>query len=242
MSVYSLILLIVLFLISMLFTYIIRKIAKSQLRSFFLANIVLLFILCFSVFLGSILSKRLNIDPIYFDYFSYIGSCFLPISLFYTANVFLKTKVKFEKWHILLFIVPILSLLVLWTNDFHHLFYQNYSIYINETTFGSFFYVYEIYTYALLIVDIILLLRFPIKNAGFFSSQSILILIGSIVPIFINILGALGIVPMTIYVTPICFAVSIFCFAIAIFNYSSPHMVLLSNLTLFIIIKNVIYR
>ena len=219
MSVYSLILLIVLFLISMLFTYIIRKIAKSQLRSFFLANIVLLFILCFSVFLGSILSKRLNIDPIYFDYFSYIGSCFLPISLFYTANVFLKTKVKFEKWHILLFIVPILSLLVLWTNDFHHLFYQNYSIYINETTFGSFFYVYEIYTYALLIVDIILLLRFPIKNAGFFSSQSILILIGSIVPIFINILGALGIVPMTIYVTPICFAVSIFCFAIAIFKF-----------------------
>lgn len=203
----------------MLFIYIIRKIAKSQLRSFFLANIVLLFILCFSVFLGSILSKRLNIAPIYFDYFSYIGSCFLPISLFYTANVFLKTKVKFEKWHVLLFIVSILSLLVLWTNDFHHLFYQNYSIYINETTFGSFFYVYEIYTYALLVVDIVLLLRFPIKNAGFFSSQSILILIGSIVPIFINILGALGIVPMTIYVTPICFAVSIFCFAIAIFKF-----------------------
>ena len=219
MSIYSVILLIVLFLISMLFIYIIRKIAKSQLRSFFLANIVLLFILCFSVFLGSILSKRLNIAPIYFDYFSYIGSCFLPISLFYTANVFLKTKVKFEKWHVLLFIVPILSLLVLWTNDFHYLFYQNYSIYINETTFGSFFYVYEIYTYALLVVDIILLLRFPIKNAGFFSSQSILILIGSIVPIFINILGALGIVPMTIYVTPICFAVSIFCFAIAIFKF-----------------------
>ncbi len=219
MSIYSVILLIVLFLISMLFIYIIRKIAKSQLRSFFLANIVLLFILCFSVFLGSILSKRLNIAPIYFDYFSYIGSCFLPISLFYTANVFLKTKVKFEKWHVLLFIVPILSLLVLWTNDFHHLFYQNYSIYINETTFGSFFYVYEIYTYALLVVDIVLLLRFPIKNAGFFSSQSILILIGSIVPIFINILGALGIVPMTIYVTPICFAVSIFCFAIAIFKF-----------------------
>ena len=219
MSIYSVILLIVLFLISMLFIYIIRKIAKSQLRSFFLANIVLLFILCFSVFLGSILSKRLNIAPIYFDYFSYIGSCFLPISLFYTANVFLKTKVKFEKWHVLLFIVPILSLLVLWTNDFHHLFYQNYSIYINETTFGSLFYVYEIYTYALLVVDIILLLRFPIKNAGFFSSQSILILIGSIVPIFINILGALGIVPMTIYVTPICFAVSIFCFAIAIFKF-----------------------
>ncbi len=219
MSIYSVILLIVLFLISMLFIYIIRKIAKSQLRSFFLANIVLLFILCFSVFLGSILSKRLNIAPIYFDYFSYIGSCFLPISLFYTANVFLKTKVKFEKWHVLLFIVPILSLLVLWTNDFHHLFYQNYSIYINETTFGSFFYVYEIYTYALLVVDIVLLLRFPIKNAGFFSSQSILILIGSIVPIFINILGALGIVPMTIYVTPICFAVSVFCFAIAIFKF-----------------------
>ena len=112
----------------------------------------------------------------YFDYFSYIGSCFLPISLFFTANIFLKTKIKFEKWHSLLFIVPLLSLLVLWTNDVHHLFYVHYSIYINETTFGNFFYVYEIYTYILLIIDIILLLKFPIKNAGFFSTQSIFIL------------------------------------------------------------------
>lgn len=219
MSIYSTILLIVLFLISILFFYIARNIAKSQLKSLFLTNIILLFILCFSVFLGSILSEKLNIDPMYFDYFSYIGSCFLPISLFFTANIFLKTKIKFEKWHSLLFIVPLLSLLVLWTNDLHHLFYVHYSIYINETTFGSFFYVYEVYTYILLIIDIILLLKFPIKNAGFFSTQSIFILIGSVIPIFVNILGALGVIPMTIYVTPICFAVTIFFYAIAIFKF-----------------------
>ncbi len=219
MSIYSTILLIVLFLISILFFYIAKNIAKSQLKSLFLTNIILLFILCFSVFLGSILSEKLNIDPMYFDYFSYIGSCFLPISLFFTANIFLKTKIKFEKWHSLLFIVPLLSLLVLWTNDVHHLFYVHYSIYINETTFGNFFYVYEIYTYILLIIDIILLLKFPIKNAGFFSTQSIFILIGSVIPIFVNILGALGVIPMTIYVTPICFAVTIFFYAIAIFKF-----------------------
>ena len=219
MNIYSVILLFVLFFIGLLFAYISKKIANSQLKDLFLVNIVLLFVLCFFVFLGSVLSDKLNISPMYFDYFSYIGSCFLPISLFYTANVFLKTKVRFEKWHSLLFIVPILSLLVLWTNDFHHLFYKYYSININETVFGDFFYVYEIYTYALLVVDIVLLLKFPIKNAGFFSTQSIFILIGSVVPIVINILGAIGFVPMTIYVTPICFAVTIFFYAIAIFKF-----------------------
>ena len=219
MNIYSIILLAVLFLISTLYIYIVRHIQKSQLKFFFLLNIIFLFILCFFVFLGSVLSQKLNISPMYFDYFSYIGSCFLPISLFYTANVFLKTKVKFEKWHFLLFIIPILSLLVLWTNDFHNLFYKHYSIYINETIFGKFFYVYEIYTYALLIADIILLLKYPIKNSGFFSRQSILILIGSVVPIAINILGAIGVVPMTIYITPICFAVTIFFYSIAIFKF-----------------------
>lgn len=219
MNIYSIILFAVLFLISALYIYILKHTQKSQLKHFFLLNIILLFVLCFFVFLGTILSKRLNISPMYFDYFSYIGSCFLPISLFYTANVFLKTKVKFEKWHTLLFVVPILSLLVLWTNDFHNLFYIHYSININETIFGKFFYIYEIYTYALLIIDIILLLKYPIKNSGFFSKQSILILIGSVVPIFINILGAVGVVPMTIYVTPICFAVTIFFYSIAIFKF-----------------------
>ena len=219
MNIYSIILLAVLFLIITLYIYIVRHIQKSQLKFFFLLNIIFLFILCFFVFLGSVLSQKLNISPMYFDYFSYIGSCFLPISLFYTANVFLKTKVKFEKWHFLLFIIPILSLLVLWTNDFHNLFYKHYSIYINETIFGKFFYVYEIYTYALLIADIILLLKYPIKNSGFFSRQSILILIGSVVPIAINILGAIGVVPMTIYITPICFAVTIFFYSIAIFKF-----------------------
>lgn len=219
MSTYSLILLIVLFLIGALYLYITKTILKSQLKSLFLTNIILLFILCFFVFLGSILSTKLNIPTIYFDYFAYIGSCFLPISLYYTANVFLKTKVRFEKWHILLFIVPVISLLILWTNDFHHLFYQYYSININETIFGKFFYIYEIYTYAVLAIDIVLLLKFPIRNAGFFSAQSILILMGSIIPIFINILGAFEIVPMTIYVTPICFAATIFFYAIAIFKF-----------------------
>lgn len=219
MGIYSIILLIVLFLIAALYIYIRNKTSKSQLRHFFLANIVLLFILCLFVFLSSVLSESLNIPAIYFDYFAYIGSCFLPISLFYTANVFLKTKVKFEKWHFLLFIIPIISLLVLWTNDFHHLFYEYYSININETLFGKFFYIYEIYTYAIFAIDIVLLLKFPIKNAGFFSTQSILILIGSVFPILINVLGAIGMVPMTIYVTPICFAVTIFFYAIAIFKF-----------------------
>ena len=171
MSTYSLILLIVLFLIGALYLYITKTILKSQLKSLFLTNIILLFILCFFVFLGSVLSTKLNVPTIYFDYFAYIGSCFLPISLYYTANVFLKTKVSFEKWHILLFIVPVISLIILWTNDFHHLFYQYYSININETIFGKFFYIYEIYTYAVLAIDIVLLLKFPIRNAGFFSAQ-----------------------------------------------------------------------
>ena len=63
------------------------------------------------------------------------------------------------------------------------------------------------------------LLRYSMKNSGFFSKQSILFLVGTILPITINILGSFAIIPMTIYITPISFAFAIFFYALAIFKF-----------------------
>ncbi len=41
-------------------------------------------------------SDKLNIDPIYFDYFAYIGGCFVPVSIFMTALIFVNTKITFK--------------------------------------------------------------------------------------------------------------------------------------------------
>ena len=71
----------------------------------------------------------------------------------------------------------------------------------------------------MLFIGIIYLLKFSIKNSGFFSKQSILIVLGISVPVVINILGTFKIIPMSIYITPITFTVTIVLCAISIFKF-----------------------
>lgn len=205
-------------LIIILYVYILKNKKNEQLKKVFLINLILLFVLCFFVLLTTF-SNTININPIYFDYFSYIGGCFLPVSVFFTGLIFENTKINFNKKYLLLFIIPIISLLVLWTNDYHHLFYEVYSTNLNETTHGPYIFVHYIYSYTLLFLGIFHLLRFSIKNSGFFSKQSLLIVVGISIPIIINILGSFKLLPMTIYITPLSFTATVICFALAIFKF-----------------------
>mgnify|MGYP005792740673 FL=1 len=219
MSFYIPLLFIIMIAILLLMYFIDKQKNKNQIKNIFTIILLLLLDMCFFVFLGGVLSEPLGIPPIYFDYFSYIGSCFLPVCIYFISIAFANSNFVFKRWYLLLFIIPILSLLVLWTNDFHHLFYEVYSINLNETVIGPYVYVYLAYTYIMLAIGLINLLRYSIKNSGFFSKQSILFLIGSIIPIVVNLLGTFAIIPMTIYITPISFAFAIFFHALAIFKF-----------------------
>lgn len=159
------------------------------------------------------------INPIYFDYFTYISICLMPISILFMGIVFLKTKVKLNRAHLLLFIIPVITLLVLWTNDSHHLFYRVYDIELENVVTGPYAIVHSIYSYGILVIGLFLLVKGSIKNSGFFSRQSILIILGSLLPISINIIGTLKIIPLNIYMTPIAFAFFLFCCAIAMFRF-----------------------
>ena len=69
-----------------------------------------------------------------------------------------------------------LSLIMLWTNDLHHLFYKTYSVYLHDTVSGPYMTVHTLYSYGLLLFSILNLIKFSVKNAGFFSKQSLLIM------------------------------------------------------------------
>ena len=202
-----------------LFIYLIKQKNKSQLQHLFIITNFLAGFWVVIMLLQKVFYKKFNIDPITFEYFTYIATCFLPVFLFFTSIVFANTKVKFTLKHALFFIVPIISLIILWTNNYHHMFYKTYSINLNDTITGPYTTIHFIYTYTLFGISIINLLRYSIKNAGFFSKQSILLVLGSLLPIVVNLLGTFGIIPMTVYVTPISFSFAIFCYALAIFKF-----------------------
>lgn len=202
-----------------LYIYIIKNKTKNQTNRIFAVNIALVIILTLSVLSQTLFAEKFNIDPVKFEYFSYIGGCFIPVSVFFTGLIFANTKIKFKKKYLLVFIVPIFSLLALWTNDFHHMFYEHYSVNFQENVYGPLATIHNIYSYVLLAVGIIYMLKFSIKNSGFFSKQSLLIVLGISVPVVVNILGVFKIIPMSIYITPITFTITIVMFTIAIFKF-----------------------
>ena len=205
-------------LISFVAIYIRRASKKTQFSSAFLFNFICVIIWNLSMIAQIFLSKLFGIPEIYFDYIAYIGICLLPVSMLFTGILFVNTKIKFRKQHILLFAIPMLSLLILWTNDFHHLFYEEYSTIISDSKFGPYFMVHSIYSYACIAIALLFLLSYTIKNSGFFSKQSLLIIAGTLFPTLVNALGTFGILDLSIYVTPIAYIVTLLFYSIALFK------------------------
>ena len=199
--------------------YLAKEKRKNQLSKIFICTLILLAIWSIGLILQIALAEPLNIEPIYFDYIVYIGACFVPVTVFLIGLIFANTKIKFKKKHLLLFVVPIISLLVLWTNDYHHLFYKNYSVDFQVNEYGPYATIHNIYSYLLLGIGSFMLIKFSIKNAGFFSQQSLLIVAGISVPTVVNILGTFKIIPMSIYTTPITFTITIILCIISIFKF-----------------------
>ena len=216
--IYMILLLVSFILCFILNVYIEKQKQKKQMVGVMRITCILQCIHCASLFLQIALNGT-KIPPIVFEYFAYISGCFLPVTILFIGLIFSKTKLKIKRIHGVLLIIPIISLIVLWTNPLHHLFYIQYSTERNETIYGKYFTIHTIYSYVCIAIGLFYLVSSSVKTSGFFSKQSILILVGIAVPVTVNILFTLEIINLSIYITPISFAVAIICFAIAIFKF-----------------------
>lgn len=203
-----------------LLLYVLHTKNRNQLKIVFTLDLICVFIICFGVIVQVICNKLFNVPAIFFENFIYIGTCFLPVCVYFTGLVLENTKLKLNKFHLLLLIVPLLSLIILWTNNIHHLFYKYYSINLNDSIFGPYLMIHNIYSYAILLLGIIYILKAAKKSSGFFSKQTLLIVVGISIPLITNILGTLKIIPMTVYITPISFAFTMLFFAFSIFKFN----------------------
>lgn len=200
--------------------YVLRTKGRSQLKTIFCVDLICVLVICLGVIFQDILSKNFNWNPWNFEKFIYIGTCFLPVAIFFTGLIFAKTKITFKKKYLLFFIVPALSLIVLWTNDYHHLFYKIYSyLYLSDCKVGPYMIIHNIYSYTLLFLGVIQMVNVASKNSGFFSKQTLLIVVGISIPLITNILGTLKIISMSVYITPISFAFTMLFFALSIFKF-----------------------
>ena len=192
----------------------------NQLVKAFEFTLLCMMFWCIGLILQILIINFVSVDyAVYVDYFTYLPVVLTPVALFFVAYIFVKGKINFKKWFILLFIIPIITLAILWTNDFHHLFYSNYSLISGDAEFGPYFFVHSLYTYGLFAIDIIMLLSSSIKKSSMLSKQSILIILGASIPLLVNVCGMLFF-SYNIYVTPISFIITILFFGVAILRYN----------------------
>ena len=203
-----------------LLNYVLNRKNRKQMDKIFAIILGLILFWIINAILQIICVNNYNANPIYFDYLTYISACFLPVAFLFLSLTFTKTKINFKKRYCLLFIIPTLSLMLLWTNNIHHLFYKVYSIDFSTCEYGPYFYIHTYYTLILYAISLFILVKYSIKNSGFFSKQVILILIGTLVPIISNFLSDNGIISTSVYITPISFAITVICFMIGTSRYN----------------------
>jgi two-component system sensor histidine kinase HupT/HoxJ len=152
---------------------------------------------------------------------AYIGLILTPIAVLFLSLVFAKTRIKFNWKYVALFIVPLISIIMLLTNNEHHLFYRylRYEDLADAASLGSYFIVHTLYSYICLLVGMVNLIRFSIKNAGFFSWQSLFIFLGILSSFGYNALLTFQVIKGQFHTNVVVFIVTFAFFYLAIVKF-----------------------
>jgi PAS domain S-box-containing protein len=143
---------------------------------------------------------------------------FLIFSLSYTQNSrFLK-----KRFLISLFIIPVITIILAFTNSFHHLLWSSVIIYpgTNQSVYyyGSWFWVNVIYQYSLLLTGTIILLTAAFRTFSLYKAQIWAMIIGVIFPFSGSVLYIFKLTPIKgIDFTPIAFIFSGVLIAISLY-------------------------
>ena len=126
----------------------------------------------------------------------------------------------------LLSIVPLITLTLAFTNETHRLIWREVQILTVgtfsalEITHGFWFWIYLIYSYILLLVGTIFILRSFNRTKGLFRRQNVILLIAVLTPWVGNVLYVTGLYPIpNLDITPFAFTISIVVFAWGIFSF-----------------------
>ncbi|MBP7402504.1 MAG: PAS domain-containing protein [Clostridia bacterium] len=153
---------------------------------------------------------------------AYIGLILTPLAILYLGLVFAYTNIRLSWAALLLLVEPVTAIVLLFTNSSHHLFYREivYETLTRSEALGAYFPVHTIYSYLCILVGMACLIYFSVKNSGFFSKQSIFILLGITVSFGFNAFVTFQIINVYFYTNLIAFFFTMLLFFLAIFRFN----------------------
>ncbi|WP_047979545.1 sensor histidine kinase [Ornithinibacillus contaminans] len=161
----------------------------------------------------------------------YIGISFGVLLWFFTIALYTNSKIFLRKWvFYIMAIVPIITFISHYTNDWHHLFYRDMEMtetmgfLLVSTTAGPFYMLHTVYNYLLVLIGMALLVNMLVNVQAHLKKQVILMLIGSCGPFGITIIYLSGVLkPLDI--SPIGFLFSGVFFMWGIYQFNMLNLV-----------------
>ena len=157
----------------------------------------------------------------------YIGVVSVPVALLgyilHHTGLNQKLNLKHRIW---LVVIPVITLVLAWTNGKHGLIWSTYIPYLenglvlSEKTYGPGFWIYWVYSYLVLLAATFITLRSTFKSAIIFRWQSIVVIIAILVPWIGNLIYVLQINPFNnLDLTPLSFSITGILIAIGMFRW-----------------------
>lgn len=154
----------------------------------------------------------------------YLALPFIPVFVLIMCFEYVGQKLK--QWiYYVLFIVPIMTIFMLNTNNLHHLYYISMKLRndgpssILELEYGPWFYVHSIFVFLCLMTAIIMLLMQLKKSQFRFRMQALLMAIGLIIPILASYLYLNGLSPYGMDLGPVSMSITFIFHGVALLSF-----------------------
>lgn len=157
----------------------------------------------------------------------YVGIVIAPTA----SLIFLMDYLGAQRWLtrrnlILLMVMPLATILLIWTNEVHHLFWSTIflttdrGILMFSDTFGPWFWIHSAYTYTVALAAAILLIHHLRRAPQLYRGQAATLLLGLFAPWIGNAVYLMGFSPLgKLDLTPFCFTITGAAFAWSMISY-----------------------
>jgi len=145
----------------------------------------------------------------------------LTFALEYTGRKNWTTRTRL----LLLSILPLITMGLILTNDSHHLFWTNASLareggfLLLNTSNGPWFWVHAAYTYTLIMIGLVLIVRALLRWPAQYRGQMVWILLATLTPLIANAITIFKLLPILIDLTPFAFTITGVGLAYALFRH-----------------------